>query len=95
MPAVHLLGGMDTGHDCHPPRPNVQGSPNVIVEKKPVHRMGDMWAVHCCLLSCHSAALAKGSATVLINGQPCGRIGDPVSCGSFAIDGAMTVFAGG
>lgn len=96
MPAVHLLGGMCTGHGCYPPRNNVQASPNVFAEGKPVHRQGDMWATHACPPDpSHTAPLAKGSSTVYVNGMQCGRIGDPVGCGSFAADGAGTVFAGG
>ena len=95
MPAVHLMGGSDTGHGCHPPRPNVAGSPNVFVEKKQVHRVRDKWAPHCCGPECHASELAEGSMTVFINGMGCGRIGDKVGCGSVCADGASTVFAGG
>lgn len=95
MPAVHLLGGMDSGHGCYPPRNNVQGSGDVFVTGIPVHRQGDAWIVHCCGPSCHSSVLAKGSATVFVNGKGLARLGDPVSCGSITIDGATTVFAGG
>lgn len=95
MPAVHLLGGMCTGHGCYPPRNNLQAASTVFVEGIPVHRQGDMWAPHTCGDSVHASVLAKGSATVYVEGKQCGRIGDPVACGSVAIDGATTVFAGG
>lgn len=95
MAAVHLLGGLGSGHSCFPPHTNVQASPDVNVEGKPVHRQGDLWAPHQCGPSVHASVLAKGSATVFVNGKGCGRIGDPVACGSVAIDGAGTVFAGG
>lgn len=95
MPGIHLLGMIDSGHGCYSPRPNVQGSPNVNVEGIPVHRQGDLWAPHQCGPDVHASVLAKGSATVFVNGKGCGRIGDPVACGSVTIDGAGTVFAGG
>lgn len=95
MPPVHRLGELCTGHQCFPPRPNVQASPNVFAEGIPVHRQGDMWAAHVCGLAVHAAPLAKGSATVFVNGRGCARIGDPVACGSYAAMGAATVFVGG
>lgn len=97
MPAVHLLGGMCSGHACYPPRNNLQASGNVFAESIAVHRQGDMWSVHCCGSppSCHTSVLAKGSSTVYVNGKQCARLGDPVACGSVTVDGAGTVFAGG
>lgn len=95
MPAVHLLGGMDSGHGCFPPRNNVQASGDVFAEGIAVHRQGDMWAPHACPPNVHASVLAKGSSTVYVNGKQCARIGDPVACGSNTVDGAGTVFAGG
>ena len=72
-------------------------SPNVNVNGIPWHRQTDMWAIHCCGVPpvCHSAPLAKGSATVYVNGLQAARMGDPVACGSFAMGGSGNVFAGG
>lgn len=95
MPGIHLLGGLGSGHLCYPPHNNVQASSNVFVEGRAVHRQGDLWAPHQCGPNVHASVLAKGSSTVFVNGKGCGRIGDPVACGSVAIDGAVTVFAGG
>ena len=44
---------------------------------------------------CHSGNLASGSSTVYVNGLQCGRIGDPVDCGSVVAQGSGNVFAGG
>ena len=90
MPAVHRLGDVCTGHSDCASRPNIAGSPNVFVNKIPVHRQGDAWAVHCT----HSSILAAGSKTVYVNGRQLGRIGDPVACGSLAATGSPNVFAG-
>lgn len=97
MPAVHLRGQSCTGHQCYPPRQNVQGSPNVYCNGIPVHRQSDLWAVHCCGSppNCHSGALVKGSATVYANSLQMARVGDPVSCGSTAMQGSGTVYCGG
>jgi len=46
MPAVVRLGDNSCGHGCFPPRPNVEASPNVFVNSKGAHRLGDAWAVH-------------------------------------------------
>lgn len=95
MPAVTRLGDNCTGHGCWPPRPNISASPNVYVNGIPVHRQDDAWAVHCCGPSCHAGQLATGSSTVYINGKKCGRIGDPLDCGSSVAQGSSNVFAGG
>jgi len=47
MPAVVRLGDICTGHGCWPPRQNIEASPNVFVNGRGVHRLGDAWAVHC------------------------------------------------
>ena len=93
MPAVHRLGDECTGHDCWPSRPNIQGSPNVFVNLIPVHRETDDWATHCCP-PCHAGNLAHGSRTVFANKLELARIGDPVDCGSFCMEGSINVFAG-
>lgn len=95
MPAVTRLGDNCTGHGCWPSRPSVSASPNVFVNGIPVHRQGDAWATHCCGPACHAGVLAAGSSTVYVNGKQCGRIGDPVNCGSNVAEGSPNVFAGG
>lgn len=95
MPAVHLLGGLGSGHSCFPIHKNIQGSNDVYVNNTPVHRQGDLWQPHTCGPDTHTGVLAKGSSTVYVNGKQLGRIGDPVSCGSITIDGSLNVFCGG
>lgn len=95
MPACARYGDLCTGHGCYPPRPNVQGSPNVYVNTLEVHRETDSWAVHCCGDTCHSSSLSSGSKSVYVNGLQCGRIGDPVACGSSVAQGSGNVFVGG
>lgn len=90
MPAARL-GDQCTGHSCFPPRPNVQASPDVRVNGRGWHRVGDAWAVHCCGLSCHGSALASGSQSVRANGIFVGRITDPVACGSAVMTGSEDV----
>ena len=100
MPSATRLGDICTGHECWPPRQNVEGSPNVYVNGRAWHRQGDGWDVHCCTHpdcphGCHSSVLASGSSSVYINGKQAGRIGDPVACGSSVATGSGNVFAGG
>lgn len=73
------------------------GSPNVFVNGIAVHREGDAWASHTCpeIPETHASVLASGSSSVWINGKQCGRIGDPVACGSTVVGGSSNVFAGG
>ena len=95
MPGAARLADICTGHGCWPPRPNVQASPNVIINKRGAHRQSDNWAPHCCPPPCHGGILARGSATVFVNYLQAGRIGDPVSCGSFVATGSSNVIIGG
>lgn len=100
MPAVLRLGGPCTGHSCFPSRPNIEGSPNVYVNRKPAHRQGDAYDIHCCthprvIHGCHSSVLAGGSSSVYVNGKPLGRVGDSVACGGSGGGGSSNVFAGG
>ena len=99
MPAATRLGDICTGHECWPPRPSVEGSPNVFVNSIPWHRQDDAWATHCCTHpgiphGCHSSVLAQGSSSVYVNSKQAGRITDPVACGSFVATGSPNVFAG-
>lgn len=94
MPAAHRLGDICTGHSCYPPRPNVQGSPNVFVNSIPSHRVGDGWGPHCCG-GCHRGHAACGSPNVFVNGKPKCRIGDAVDCGSKMATGSPNVFVNG
>lgn len=91
MPAAHRLADRCTGHGCYPSRPNIEGSPNVFVNSRPAHRVGDAWGVHCCG-SCHGGNAASGSPNVFVNGKPKCRIGDAVSCGSAMATGSPNVF---
>lgn len=83
------------GHHCFPPRPNSQGSPNVFVNSRNHHRLGDAWMVHCCLSSCHSSVTCTGSSTVFVNSIPAARVGDMVCCTSAIMTGSFNVFEGG
>ena len=88
MQAICLLGDSCSGHDDFPPRANV-GSDNYLqINGRPVHCQGHAWAVHCNSdPRCHDGVLAGGSALMQINGQPVGRVGDPISCGSSVASG--------
>lgn len=97
MPAVARLGDICTGHGCWPPRPCVEGSPNVFINGRPAHRVGDAWAPHTCpaIPETHASVQAQGSSKVFVNGRPLARIGDAVACGSKVATGSGNVFAGG
>lgn len=95
MPAVVRLGDMCTGHGCWPPRPNVEGSPDVFINGLPAHRVGDGWESHTCpaIPETHASVAAGGSPTVFVNGRALCRVGDPVACGSTMATGSGDVFA--
>lgn len=93
MPAARLAD-ICTGHGCFPPRKNIEGSNNVFVNGRPHHRKGDGWAVHCCIITCHSSTTCSGSHSVFINGKPAARVQDTVCCGSKIMTGSANVFEG-
>lgn len=100
MPPVVRLGDTCTGHECFPPRANFSGSPNVFVNGRPVHRVGDSWDIHTCTHDnvphgSHGGVQASGSSKVFVNGRAIARIGDSVSCGSLCATGSNNVYAGG
>ena len=98
MPAVVRLGDLSAGHPhCYPTRPNTEASPNVFVNNKGAHRLGDAWAVHgaCPDHTPHGGAASSGSGSVYVNGKPVCRIGDAISCGDTMAQGSGDVFAGG
>jgi len=97
MPACARKGDIGSGHGCWPPRPNDQGSSDVFCNSIAVHRQDDHWDFHTCpdIPETHDSKLASGSITVFVNGKQCGRIGDPVACGSFVAAGSPDVFVGG
>ena len=95
QPATRL-GDADIPHCSGMVR--AQGSPNVLVNGIPWSLMGDINTVH--LLPgdpCppHVAPIARGSARVIVNGRPAGRVGDPLAgCTSVAM-GSPNVICGG
>lgn len=97
MPPVTRLGDNSTGHPCYPARPSVKASKDTFANGMGVVRQGDKYVAHCCGPACHDAVLQKGSTTVFINGKPCGRQGDPMSCSPIDVADvhSPTVFAGG
>lgn len=97
MPGAARLSDTCTGHGCWPSRPNDQGSPNVFINGRAAHRVGDHWLPHTCPIipETHDSILASGSSTVFVNGMPLGRIGDSVACGSIIQSGSTDVTVGG
>jgi len=94
MPQAVRIQDICTGHDCHPPRPVVECSTNVFIEKRGAVNASHMWSIHGCEGEAHPGTGA-GTSTVNINGAPAMRVGDPLNCGSFCMTGANTVFIGG
>lgn len=91
MPAVVRLADYCAGH-CYSPRPNDEASPNVFVNGRGVHRVGDHWPTHCCPPPCHDSVQAQGSPNVFVNGRAAARIGDALSCGDVTAEGSPNVF---
>lgn len=89
---VVLLGDMGNDHEGFPPTPVIAGSPNVLIDGKPVARVGDPLAPHSKPKHPpHPRAIASGSATVLINGIPAAVTGSSISCGGVTIGSGSVV----
>lgn len=88
MPAAARLADLCAGAGILPGRPNIEGSPNVFINDRPAHRVGDVWAGNL-------DVTATGSSTVFVNGQPLARVGDLVSAGGVIATGSGNVSAGG
>lgn len=81
---------LSDGPKAHVGGNSIQGSPNVIIEKKPVVRQGDK-------LQCVSPSInmvQQGSTSVFINGRPAARMGDTTAHGGSITQGATSVFIG-
>lgn len=92
---VVLVGDLGTDHEGFPPTPVISGSPNVLMDGKPVARVGDPLAIHSKPKhSPHPRAVAAGEPTVLINGIPVAITGGAITCGGVTI-GSGSGVAGG
>lgn len=87
-----LVGDIGTDHDGFPPTPVTAGSPSVLIDGKPVARLGDPLAPHDKPKhSAHPRSIAEGSGTILIDGKPAALTGHAVSCGGVVNGGASAV----
>ncbi|MDF0752675.1 type VI secretion system PAAR protein [Marinobacter sp. 71-i] len=89
---VVLLGDLGTDHSGFPPTPVTAGSSDVLIDDKPVARVGDPLAPHSKPKHPpHPRAIAAGSSTVLINGIPAAVTGGAISCGGVTIGSGSVV----
>ncbi|WP_203299806.1 type VI secretion system PAAR protein [Marinobacter sediminum] len=90
--SIVLLGDLGTDHAGFPPTPVIAGSPDVLIDGKPVARVGDPLAPHTKPKHpTHSRTIAAGSSTVLINGIPAAVTGGAISCGGVTIGSGSVV----
>lgn len=87
------VGDIGTDHDGFPPTKIISGSPDVFIDGLPAARVGDPLEAHDKPKHPkHPRAIAAGSATVFVNGQPLAFTGKGVSCGGVIIgSGTVTV----
>jgi len=92
MPGAVRLNDVCTGHGCYGSRGNISASPNVFVNSRGAHRVGDSWDSHgCAVCPDHGGSQASGSPNVFVNGMPLARIGDSIDCGSTNSSGSGDV----
>lgn len=81
-----LVGDMGTDHDGFPPTPVTAGSGTVIMDGKPVARVGDPLEPHDKPNHPpHPRTIAQGSGSILIDGKPAALTGHAVDCGGVVI----------
>lgn len=81
-----LVGDTGTDHDGFPPTPVIAGSGTVIMDGKPVARVGDPLESHDKPMHpIHPRAIAQGSDTILIDGKSAALTGHAVDCGGMVI----------
>lgn len=81
-----LVGDIGTEHNGYVPSPVVAGSPTVIMDNKPVARVGDPLEPHSRPGSSkHPRNIAQGSSTILVDGKPVALTNHAVDCGGILI----------
>ncbi|CAH1043265.1 type VI secretion system PAAR protein [Halomonas sp. TD01] len=81
-----LVGDIGTDHDGFPPTPVTGGSSTVLMDGKPMARVGDPLAPHAKPKHPpHPRAIAEGSGTIFIDGKPAALTGHAVDCGGVVI----------
>lgn len=89
---IVLLGDLGTDHSGFPPTPVISGSPNVLIDGKPVARVSDQLAPHSKPKHPpHPRSIISGAPTVLINGMPVAVTGGEISCGGVTIGSSSAV----
>ncbi|MDF0752738.1 type VI secretion system PAAR protein [Marinobacter sp. 71-i] len=89
---VVLVGDLGTDHQGFPPTPVISGSPNVLIDGKPVARVSDQLAPHSKPKHPpHPRTITSGSSTVFINGLPVAITGGAISCGGVTIGNSSAV----
>ncbi len=91
MPGVVRNPDICSGHQCWPPRANIEWSPDVYTNSLFTERFSDKRMVHCCGSSCHVGANI-GVHNVYVNSKYIQTCGDGVDCGSTQIQCSMDVF---
>jgi uncharacterized Zn-binding protein involved in type VI secretion len=73
LPALYTIGDTTTGHGPFPPvgYPPSGCSPNVYINSKNVHKVGDNTLPHDSIkIDTHLDTIATGSTSVYVNGSP-------------------------
>ena len=83
---VVLLGDLGMDHEGFPPTPVIAGSATVLMDGKPIARVGDPLAIHSKPKhSPHPRAVAGCEPTILVDGKPVALTGHGVTCGGTLI----------
>lgn len=95
MPDASCIGQMTTGHEGYPPKDYITGDGGVLINGQPISVIGSNATPHFKpKFPPHPIVAAGGSGTVLVNGVPVHRKGDPTACGDKS-DASTHVKVGG
>ncbi len=85
-PAIAVVGDWGSAHDGYMATPILTGSPDVMVDGKPVARQGDLLLAHRKPKhSNHGRQITGGEVTVLVNGRPVAVAGSAIDCGGYLV----------
>lgn len=87
MPAVAILGSVDSGHPPYAPTMAIVGNPLFMVNGKPAVEEGLPWLVHTAPNVPPHVGMTIGSLPFTLNGKKICVVGDVLSCGASIASG--------
>lgn len=87
MPAVAIIGSVDSGHGGFSPATVVSGQPLMTVNGTPVAGTGNMTIIHAKPDTPPHPGVVMGTSKVTVNGVVIAMVGSPTACGAVVVSG--------